>query len=424
MDGISTELLVTLLNISDIEIESFFIDNHGSLIIRVNSTKVGAICHKCGCDINKPYGFGQEVTLRHLPVFGRKVYLILKPPRYKCTNCTGKSTTTQQLSWYTRKSTSTKLYEEHILLSLINSTIKDVSIKENFSYYSIESILDRNIHYKIDWMSISELNIVGIDEISLKKGHKDFVVIISVYIEGALRLIGVLENREKSTVKKFFLSIPSKLRKTVKVVCSDLYIGFINAAKEVFGKKVKVVADRFHVAKLYRSGLDELRKKEMRRLKNELLKEDYDKLKNVMWLLRRKFIDLSPAQQDTLNLLFVYSPDLRLAYDLSYNLTSIFDSQILKGEAKRKIKGWMRRVKNSNLTCFNKFLKTLDSYMEEISNYFYDKNSSGFVEGLNNKIKVLKRRCYGLTNIKHLFQRVRLDLEGYSLFSCHINELQ
>jgi transposase len=59
------------------------------------------------------------------------------------------------------------------------------------------------------------------------------------------------------------------------VVCSDLYAGFINAAKEVFGRKTYVCADRFHVTKLYRNGLDSLRKKEMKRLKKELSADQY-----------------------------------------------------------------------------------------------------------------------------------------------------
>jgi transposase len=67
-----------------------------------------------------------------------------------------------------------------------------------------------------------------------------------------------------------------------------------------------------------------------------------------------------------------------------------------------------KRPKMGNLDAF--------ALMEEITNYFIDQNNSGFVEGLNNKIKVIKRRCYGLTNIKRLFQRLWLDLEGYSLF--------
>ena len=55
--------------------------------------------------------------------------------------------------------------------------------------------------------------------------------------------------------------------------------------------------------------------------------------------------------------------------------------------------------------------------MEEISNYFLARQNSGFVEGLNNKIKVLKRRCYGIFNLSHLFQRLSLDLEGYQRFA-------
>ena len=65
---------------------------------------------------------------------------------------------------------------------------------------------------------------------------------------------------------------------------------------------------------------------------------------------------------------------------------------------------------------FDSFLTTLDNWMDEITNYFLNRQTSGFVEGLNNKIKVLKRRCYGRLNLSHLFQRLHLDLEGYRLF--------
>ena len=61
-------------------------------------------------------------------------------------------------------------------------------------------------------------------------------------------------------------------------------------------------------------------------------------------------------------------------------------------------------------------LGTLNTHFEEITNYFVDRQTSGFVEGLNNKIKVLKRRCYGITNLTHLYQRVCLDLNGYARF--------
>jgi transposase len=70
------------------------------------------------------------------------------------------------------------------------------------------------------------------------------------------------------------------------------------------------------------------------------------------------------------------------------------------------------------LDCFDSFLTTLNRYRDEIGNYFIERESSGFVDGFNNKIKVLMRLCYGLFNLKHLRQRLRLDLEGYVLFGC------
>jgi len=211
------------------------------------------------------------------------------------------------------------------------------------------------------------------------------------------------------------LSIPKKLRKKVGGICSDLYKGFINAANEVFGRKVIIIADRFHVVKLYRKGLDFLRKKEMKRLKNELSESHYKLLKNIMWLLRKPFNELSSDEQKRLNHFFVLSPKIKQTYDLCEHLTFIYNSDLTTGQAKRKISGWVQRVKNSGVTCFNSFLKTLTIHYTEIINYFINRHSSGFVEGLNNKIKVIKRRCYGITNIVNLFRRIYLDLTGYSI---------
>ena len=160
--------------------------------------------------------------------------------------------------------------------------------------------------------------------------------------------------------------------------------------------------------------MESLRKTELRRLRNELSDADYKGLKNSMWILRKSPSEITSDENKILKKLFNYSPKLKIAYQLMNKLTAIYNSNISKGLAKRKIKGWMRQVKNKGATCFNRFLNTLEINMEEITNYFINRNSSGFVEGLNNKIKVIKRRCYGITNIRHLFQRVFLDLEGYT----------
>ncbi len=75
----------------------------------------------------------------------------------------------------------------------------------------------------------------------------------------------------------------------------------------------------------------------------------------------------------------------------------------------------MGRMKESGIKCYKKFIATLDSYLEQIVNYFIHRHSSGFVEGFNNKIKVIKRRCYGILNAEHLFQRIFLDISGHRI---------
>jgi transposase len=110
------------------------------------------------------------------------------------------------------------------------------------------------------------------------------------------------------------------------------------------------------------------------------------------------------------------APDLSKAYNLREGLSAIFDTEQSKESATRAITNWIEQVNQSGLKCFDSFLTTLDNWLDEITNYFLDRKTSGFQEGVNNRIKVLKRRCYGITNISHLFQRIWLDLEGFKFF--------
>jgi transposase len=405
------------LDIPDVTIEKTETNRHGDIVITVKSTIEGTSCHQCGNRITKVYGYDREIIFRHLPILGKKTFIRLHPVRYQCSLCSGRPTTTQQLAWYHPRSSSTKAYEEHILLRVINSTIHDVCLKEQVGYEAIMGMIDRHIHAEIDWNTLSQLDIIGIDEISLKKGHRDFVTIITGRMNKKTIILGVLADRKKTTVKLFLSHIPHKLCETVQAVCSDMYDGFIYAVKEVFGTKVKIIIDRFHVAKLYRKGLDTLRKQELRRLKHELSEEAYKPLHGVMWILRKTEDDLTAEDKVTLDLLFAYAPQLKVAYSLGKALTETFEGHRTKRQAKYALKSWIKQVRTSTVHCFDTFIKTLAHWLDEIANYFLDRQTSGFVEGLNNKIKVVKRRCYGILNVKHLFQRIHLDLSGYALFS-------
>lgn len=404
------------LDIQNVEIKHVKEEKKGDIIIYVKSTVNEAFCRECNRKIDKCHGFDREITLRHLSILGKKTYIRISPARYQCLFCNNKPTTTQKLSWYNQRSPNTKAYEEHVLLQTINSTIEDTSIKEDLGYEAVTGIINRYIECKVDWNSIKKLETVGLDEISLKKGHKDFVTIVTGITDETVIILAVLKDRKKTTVKKFLQTIPERLIKTIKSVCSDMYEGFVNAAKEVISENI-VVIDRFHVAKLYRKCLDDLRKKELKRLKSELTEEEYKKLKGVMWILRKNNNKLSDEESEVLNVLFNHSESLEKAYKLCNDLTAIFEEDITKEKADSKINNWKLKVAESGLSCFKTFLTTLDKFYDSILNYFIDRKTSGFVEGLNNKIKVIKRRCYGIINIKHLYQRIRLDLEGYAKFS-------
>ena len=403
------------LGLANVEIEKVVITKKEEFFITVKSTINGTECRKCGKILTKFHGTDRPIKLRHLPILGKAVYLQIAPKRYQCDACQGGPTTSQTLSWYNSRSRQTKAYEEHILLCLINSTIEDVSLKEDLGDQRICGILERFIESQVNWEKLASLEVIGLDEISLKKGHQDFVTIVTGRIGEKTIILAVLEDRLKTTVKAFLSSIPKRLRQTVKAVCSDMYEGFINAAKEVFGKRVRVVADRFHVAKSYRNELEKLRKKEMKRLKNELSETAYKELKGAMWALRKKPENLSDEETQIIQRLFRYSPQLKQAYELCGELTSLFEETMTKKQAKQKLKKWKKQIEKKKLKCFDTFLKTLDNRREEITNYFCDRYNSGFVEGLNNKIKVIKRRCYGVFNCENLFRRIFLDLEGYSI---------
>ena len=409
--------VIVPLDIPDVRVLRTELGEKNELIIVVESTKGGVRCRKCGQWVNKLHGQDEWVTIRHLPAFGRPSYLRYRPKRYQCGNCEGRPTTTEKLDWHESNSPHSFAYDEHILLQLINSTIEDVSQKESISYDSVLGTLERRIESSVDWSRYTELDVLGLDEISLKRGHRDYVTLVTARKEnGEIHILGVLPGRTKDEVIDFLRFIPEKLRKTVKTVCCDLWEGFSEAVQQEI-PEAQVVADRFHVSRHYRNAADDVRKNELQRLKKELSAEEYKKLKGSLWAFRKNANDLTSEERGILNLFFRLAPLAKKAHKLRELLTAIFEMNITKAQAQKKIHVWIKKARASGLSCFDSFFITLDNWWNEITNYFLLRQNSGFVEGFNNKVKVLKRRAYGLYNLKHLFQRIYLDMQGYQLFA-------
>jgi len=405
------------LGIPEVRVLQSTTGERGELIITIESTKAGTQCRKCGKGITKLHGREAWVTIRHLPVFGRSSYLRFRPRRYQCQDCEGHPTTTEKLEWQDVNSPHSFTYDNHILLQLVNSTIEDVSLKEGLSYDSVVGALERRVESSLDWSGMAEIEILGLDEIALKKGHRDYVTLVTGRMrDGEIVILGVLPGHEKAEVVEFLRSIPLRILQRVQSVCCDLWEAYTEAVREEI-PSARIVIDRFHVVKHYRDAADQVRKQELLRLKKALPKEQYQKLNGSFRAFRKNAKDLNKAERKILRRFFEHSASAKQAYVLRERLTAIFEMNLSKKQAQAKILGWIRQVLNSGLHCFDDFLKLLQTWWEEITNYFIRRETSGFVEGFNNKVKVLKRRCYGIFNLKHLFQRIYLDLHGYRLFA-------
>lgn len=405
------------LDIPDLRVLQTDQTKNGEYIVTVESTLGSTTCRLCGRTITDRHGLDKSRLLRHLPILGRPVFLRIHPKRFRCPFCDEGPTTTQTLDWYDPTALHTKAYERHLILQLINAPLTDVTEKEDVSYDARLSILDRWIAKTVDWTALEPLVTLGIDELALATGHRNFVAIISgLTAHGQLHVLAVLEDRLQATVLGWLQAIPTSHRKHIRTVCTDMWDGYSTAAREAL-PHATVVIDRFHVACHYRDAVDEVRLQEVRRLKKELPKEQHDDLKPTLWPLRKRPSDGTPEEQRQLDTLFAHTPALKAAYTLREELTTIFDTARSQADGLRRIRFWRGRVERSGLQCFDGFLKLLEGWLDLIAHDFTGRKNSGFVEGLNNKLKVLKRRCYGLRNVGRLFQRLVLDVEGYRRFS-------
>ena len=125
---------------------------------------------------------------------------------------------------------------------------------------------------------------------------------------------------------------------------------------------------------------------------------------------------LEPQERELRERVVSDAPPIEAASHRREDLTELFERDDTQAGAKGAIRAWGKRVRQSGLAEFESFLGTIKRWLDEITNDFLGRQTSGFVEGFNTRVKVLTRRCYGIFNVGSLFQRRTLDLPGYQLF--------
>lgn len=186
------------LDLPDVDVLDTEITDDGRLIITVESQVDTVSCGICHQPIPCNYGHGDPIELRHLSVLGLETYIRIRPRRGQCHSCLHEPTTTQLLSWHQQRSPHTRAYDAYLLKQLVNSTIEDVSLRENLGYDAIVGALNRQVDTEINWVEVEDLRTVGIDEIALKKGRKNYAAIVTGrQANGKIRVLAVLPDRKK-----------------------------------------------------------------------------------------------------------------------------------------------------------------------------------------------------------------------------------
>jgi transposase len=276
---------------------------------------------------------------------------------------------------------------------LINSTGADTARTLGVSEETIDGILDRWIERAVNWTAWEWLGVIGIDEIALTREHRHVVVLVTVPLAGGgVEILAVLADRQQETVAAFLRVIPEPLRHTIEYACTDMDEGFVSAIEEE-APGAEIVMDRFHVARASRDCVDTVRRQEIKRLKRALPKAEYAALQGAMWPFRKRPVERKPHAWELLERVLTCSPKIEAAYNLREDLTALFKRDDTKAGATRAIQAWVKRVRAGGLAEFDRFLRTIDRWMDKLTNDFQGRQTSGFVEGVNNRVKVLRRRC-------------------------------
>ena len=391
-----SEVFESILGIKEIQVDRVEWQEQ-SLHIYCSSVVEEAICPHC---LNKRQVINQtyERQVRDLPITGKAVYLHLQQRQFYCPDCDRYFN--ERFSFFDPKRTMTRRYERHVYECCKASTILNISVQENLVWQTVNEICQRGARKEIDGRPSVEVRVVGMDEIAIKKGHRDFATVI-VDLE-RVEIIDILEYREQAKLIEYFKSKGTAWCEGIEVFCSDMWQGFINTAKAVFPQATLAV-DRFHFFSYLNKAVDSHRKSLRRQFKD---KEEFKRLK---WALLKNPENLTPTQKDKLDRAFLQAPELKLIYDHKEKFRAIFNQHLTRKQGEIELNKWMEEAKKMKNKHLNNFLYMLNDWKEYVLNYFIHRFTTSVIEGINNSIKTVKRMGYGFRNFANFKQRVLIS---------------
>jgi len=356
---------------------------------RKNSRPYCSGCLKQG----RPYDHLAERRFEFVPLWGILVFLAYRMRRVDCPRC---GVTVEIVPWGDGKNQLTTTYRWFLA-----SWAKRLSWSEVGSIFrtSWESVC-RAVEHAVEWglahRDLSGVTALGIDEVAWQRGHTYMTLVYD--ISGATkRLLAVAEHRTEASLRACLEGLGRPACLGVRFVCSDMWRPYLKVIREKLGHAIHVL-DRFHVMQQFGKALDEIRAEEAKKL----VKDGYEPvLKKSRWCLLKRPENLTDKQTVKLKELLKYNLKTMRAYLQREDFQRLWEYKSATWAGKF-LDEWTRRVMRSRLEPMKKVARTLRNHQPLILNWFRARGaiSSGAVEGLNNKVKLVTRKSYGFRTAK------------------------
>jgi transposase len=351
-------------------------------------------CSGCG-KRGAGYDHLHQRRFRFVPLWGLMVVLLYRPRRVDCKDCGPR---VEALPWAHGKSSMTTALMCFLATWARRLSWREVARAFGASWDDVRQAVTWVVEYGLAHRDLSGITALGVDEIQYRKGHK-FLTLVYQIDQGCRRLLWIGVDRKERTLKAFFQWFGKRRSAALRFVCSDMWRPYINVVRRHAGEALHVL-DRFHVAMNLNKAVDETRRREAAELRR---KGDKVTLKDTRWCLLKRPKNLTKGQRGRLRELLRLNLRIVRAYLLKEDFDHFWEysSPTLAGNF---LDRWCRRALASRIESMQRMARTLQSHRELLLNYFRAQKeySSGVVEGLNNKVKVVTRRSFGFRELSTL----------------------
>jgi transposase len=358
-----------------------------------------AICPRCLKAMAGGYDH-KDRSVRHLDIWGMRTIVHFPQRRFDCGVC-GKPFT-ENLEWIDPKRRQSRAYEAHIYQRVQKTPRKHVALEEGLSESTVLDIFKKWAKQATRQPRRCWIRVLGVDEISLRKGHKQYALVLSDL--GRRVVIAVLPNRKKDTLEEWLDNLAEEEQRAIKVVSMDMWKPYRQAVHKKLSH-AKIVADRFHVMKQLNHQIDLLRRSLQKKADDAL----YQVLKGNRWVLLKNRNELKPEEETQLRIILNASAELRIIYLLKEEFRTICDKINDRAQAERFLRTWTWKAWSTGSRYLIRFVKTLRNWWHEFLNYFDDRVTQGFVEGINRAIRGIINRAFGYRNFDNLRLQVLVE---------------